>query len=670
MGSVLNVLMLEDSEADAGLVLYHLRSGGFDVRYRRMDTAAEFEAALQQGTWDVVLSDYSMPGFNGMEAFSILKESGVDIPFVIISGTIGEEIAVAAMRHGVHDYLIKDKLARLPVAVARVLQEAVTRREQKQLQSLIAMNERRYKSIFNSANVSLWEVDLLAVSEWLQERHLVSVELLLNYLASQQSYDVGLKETAARATIFDINHTTYNMFNLAADTQLPSTLLACWPAPLIAAWEAILVALVGGQQSLQTEGFLHTADGKEQYFLISLIIPRDKESLKNVVVSFYDVTEKRQMEYRIIASQRMEAVGQLAGGVAHDFNNLLTVILSGAEILQEDFNGVISARNELQQIRRAAERAAKLTQQLLAFSRNQAVQAKVLHVQDATGDMLKIIQKLLGAHIKIVVKQPLTPLYIKADVSQLEQIILNLAVNARDAMADGGTFTLQIDEVAVDHNLPSVTGTVPLGKYLCLKAIDSGTGIPREILPHLFEPFFTTKAPGKGTGLGLATVYGNVQQNKGYITVESELGVGSVFTVYFPLLLIEGGIAQQQQGIVTVAKQGKETILLVEDELMVRDAAKQILERQGYQLLVAGDGKEALEIAAKYQGSIDLLMTDMIMPEMGGKALQEQFSKLYPHTTVLFMTGYSSDTLEESHFILKPFLRDELLAAVRDALSN
>jgi two-component system, cell cycle sensor histidine kinase and response regulator CckA len=669
MGDVLHVLMLEDSEADAGLVLHQLRNGGYDVRYQRMDTAAEFETALHAGHWDVVLSDYSMPGFNGMEAFSILKKSGIDIPFVIISGTIGEENAVETMRHGVHDYLMKDKLTRLPLAVARVLQDAVVRREQKKLQSLIVMNERRYRSIFNSANVSLWEVDLSTVSEWLQERQLVSIDLLLHYLASQQSYDVGLNATAARATVLDINQTTYSMFNLAADTTLPSTLLACWPSTLIAAWEAILVALVAGQQSLQTEGFLHASDGTERYFLISSIIPKEKESLKNVVISFYDITEKRQMEYRIIASQRMEAVGQLAGGVAHDFNNLLTVILSGAEILQEDFQGTLSARSELQQIRRAAERAAKLTQQLLAFSRNQVVQTKVLHVQDAIGDILKIIHKLLGTHIKIVVNQPTPPLYIKADASQLEQIILNLAVNARDAMPDGGSFTLQIDDMAVTSTLASVTGTVPLGRYLCLQAIDTGSGIPREILSHLFEPFFTTKAPGKGTGLGLATVYGNVQQNKGYITVDSELGVGSRFTVYFPLLLTDVGVVQQQATL-SATKPGKATILLVEDEQMVRDATKQILERHGYQILAAGNGQQALLMARDFSGRIDLLLTDMLMPEMGGKALQAQFSQLYPHAKVLFMTGYSSDTLEESRFILKPFLKDELLAAVSDTLSN
>lgn len=671
--SALNVLMLEDSEEDAGLVLHQLRNGGFDVDHMRVQSADDFKDALNYRSWDIILSDYAMPGFNGMEAYSILKSSGLDLPFIMVSGTIGEDVAVKAMRHGIQDYLMKDQLARLAVAVSRELKEAEIRREKKHLYSILKSNERRYQSIFNSAAVSLWEVDFFRVQQWLDIQNINNLGALQKLLkANVGSSDLRFNQAAQLATILDVNQTTLSMLGLEDNISVLGSIEDCWPNGFQTAWNAILEAIVSGHESLQTEGSLLAADGTRRYFLISLIIPQNGEEFKNVVISCYDTTQQHHMERQIIASHRMEAVGQLAGGIAHDFNNLLTVILNASDLLQDEIGQPSNPKYELVQIQRAAERAAQLTQQLLAFSRKQVLQVELIDINDSVKEIINMLGKLIGEHISLSINLSKETIHINADPTQLEQIILNLLINARDAMPEGGELTVSTSNVSVE-NLIEYSGhkkvVIPDGEYALLTVEDTGTGIAPDILEHIFEPFFTTKEQGKGTGLGLATAYGNIQQNNGYMIVNTELGKGTSFKMYFPSIQMQEA-SNEAKGDLPLITGGTETILIAEDEWMVRDIASQILKRQGYHLIQADNGESALALASSYQGKIHLLLTDMVMPQMGGKKLVEKFSVLYPETKVLFMSGYSPEELNGVRFTQKPFLKDELVLAVREALDS
>jgi CheY-like chemotaxis protein len=348
----------------------------------------------------------------------------------------------------------------------------------------------------------------------------------------------------------------------------------------------------------------------------------------------------------------MEALGTLAGGVAHDFNNLLSVILSYTELLLNELEPESSGRPDLEEIRRAAQRAAGLTQQLLAFGRKQVLQPRVLDLNHVVAGMGGILSRLIREDIELHTEAR-TPLpRIKADQGQIEQMILNLALNARDAMLSGGSLVIATGAVELAQPLHGRPGTVRSGSWVTLAVSDSGTGIEPATLPHIFEPFFTTKEPGKGTGLGLATVYGIVQQSGGVILVDSTVGRGTTFTVYLPQVEVTdaAGTAAPAQAD---GPRGTETVLLVEDEEPVRVLARRILIDHGYEVLTAGSGAEALEVAREHRGAIHLLLTDVIMPAMSGREVADRVAAERPDTRVLFVSGYTDEALAH-HGVLRP----------------
>jgi two-component system, cell cycle sensor histidine kinase and response regulator CckA len=515
----LRVVLVEDSEDDARLIVRALRRGGYaDVIAERVDTPEALESRLANAEWDVVISDHNLPQFSAPEALSIVRERVPDLPFIIVSGSIGEDLAVAAMKAGASDYLVKGQLARLVPAVERELTDVERRR-----------------------------------------KHAEAEEAL------------------------------------------------------------------------------------------------------------------RRTEAQLLQAQKVEAIGQLAGGIAHDFNNLLTAILGYSEQLLEDMPGDREARASLEEIMKAGERAASLTRQLLAFSRRQVLEPRVVNLNEIVTDVARLLRRLIGEDIDLATEFEPSLGRVRVDPGQMEQVLMNLAVNARDAMPHGGHLTIRTTRrVFTDpHEVQGIV--MDPGEYVLVTIGDTGTGMPPEIVARIFEPFFTTKEAGKGTGLGLSTVYGIIKQSGGFIFVDSELGRGTTFDIYLPCVNRPLDALKVETGVATV--DGSETILLVDDEAAILVLIRKALEGHGYRVLTAGDGIDALAVAEAHIGSIQLLITDLVMPRMGGGQLAAQLVAARRDLSVLYLSGYTDRrewNLEASlagrAYLQKPFTPSVLMRKVRELL--
>ena len=389
-----------------------------------------------------------------------------------------------------------------------------------------------------------------------------------------------------------------------------------------------------------------------------------------------DISERHLLEQQLRQAQKMEAVGRLAGGVAHDFNNLLMVIKGHTELLMNALPPADGMARKISQIDRAADRAAALTKQLLAFSRMQVLQPRVMNLNGVVEDMGKLLPRLIGEDVDLSIRTAVDLGAIRADASQMEQIIMNLAVNARDAMPEGGRLIIETSNAELDRTYNSTHPIVKPGRYVLLAISDTGTGMDADTQAHIFEPFFTTKEPGKGTGLGLATVYGVVKQSGGFIWVYSEVGKGTSFKIYLPRVDQPEDRANAAAPFAE-APRGTETILLAEDEQDVREVAREFLESGGYKVIEAQNGTEALRLATEHKATIDLLVSDMVMPGMTGKELARRLKLQHAGVGVVYMSGYSEQTVEESAeasgnmlLLTKPFSRGSILRTVREALNT
>ncbi|MDP2627941.1 MAG: PAS domain S-box protein [Candidatus Rokubacteria bacterium] len=408
--------------------------------------------------------------------------------------------------------------------------------------------------------------------------------------------------------------------------------------------------------------------------LLSAALWRDEaDSLLGYHVVIHDVTERRQLEAQLRQSQKMEAIGGLAGGIAHDFGNLLTVIIGRAQLVLSRLPSDDHHRADIDLIQKTALRASALTQQLLAFSRKQVLQPKVLDLDALVSGMAAMLRRLIGEDIELVVTPRSEGVRIKADPGQLEQVILNLAVNARDAMPRGGRLGIETAQAELDEQFCRQHPGAHTGPHVVLAVSDTGVGMNAATRARIFEPFFTTKEAGRGTGLGLSTVYGIAKQHEGYIAVESEPGSGTTFRVYLPR--VEEAVALERGAPPAAAGRGSETVLLVEDEEEVRSLTREILEVTGYTILEAAKPTEALEIARRHDGPIHLLLADIVMPQMNGRQLAGKLTALRPGLRVLHMSGYSDDILGRRGcldpglaLVRKPFSPTDLVRAVRDAL--
>jgi two-component system cell cycle sensor histidine kinase/response regulator CckA len=636
---LLRVLQIEDSKSDAALILRRLDRAGYEVQARREEDAPGMREALARQPWDVILADHGLGNFNAPGALRTLQESGLDIPFIVVSGVIGEDLAVSLMKSGVHDYLMKSDLARLAPAIAREIRDARIRREYKASLEALRQSEERLTLATQATQLGIFDFDPRSQLFIWSEQAMKHFGLTANEGATYADFLLGLHpddrdrvDALVKAALRNDGH--------------------------------------GGQfaAEFRTVGI---ADGIDRCLEATGRVFFDAGEAVRFVGVTIEITERKRLENQFLQSQKLESIGRLAGGVAHDFNNLLTVITGYSEMILGKLPAQHFLRHRMEEISGASNRATVLTRQLLAFSGRQISRSKTISLNQAVRDMEKMLVRLIGADIQVVLALDPEAGSVLADPGQIEQVLMNLAVNSRDAMPSGGRLLIQTSMLDADEQFARTHLSVTPGRYVVLEVSDTGIGMSSGEQARIFEPFFTTKEPGKGTGLGLSTVYGIVTQSGGSIWVTSEPGIGASFRLLFPAVAraIEdvGQIAGDRQ------PSGKETILMAEDEPSVRAYIREVLNRQGYTVLQASNGLEALDIAQRHAGPIDLLITDSIMPKMCGVDLAKQFVLLRPGTPVLCISAHDCNWPEVSTttgYIQKPFTIPALLNGIRALLTT
>jgi PAS domain S-box-containing protein len=636
----LRALLLDDRSDDAELLALELKRSGIQFEWRYACDEATFVAALD---WppDVILADYVLPNFSAPQALALVQARGLDIPFIVVTGSIGEEKAAGILKRGAADYLLKDRVGRIGPAVQRALNERDLRIEARLQAQRLKDAEERTRFALEATGVGTWEADLttgaLAWSATLEALHGLPAGSFSGTFAAFLA-TIHADDRAVVAETIEVATRDHK------DAQI--LYRTVWP-----------------------DGSLHWINGTGRTFYDAAGRPVRAAGVGT------DVTERRLLEEQYRQSQKMEAIGQLAGGVAHDFNNLLTVIQGFAAMLAEDVPAV-AQREELKQINLAATRATALTRQLLAFSRRQILDNAVFDVAQTLRDIEPMLRRLIGEQIQFEVKTPSAIAAIKGDRGQIEQVIMNLALNARDAMPSGGTLVCDVAAVSLSAAYAREHPETTPGRYVRLRVIDSGEGMSQALIARIFEPFFTTKGKEKGTGLGLSTVYGIVKQSGGHITVDSEPSRGTTFRVYLPAACGEVDAPRVSQVDPRSASSEAATILVVEDDVAIRELVSMVLLRHGFRVLLAAGPGEALEIAADPAASIDLLLSDVIMPGMSGKELADRIAAERLGLRVLYMSGYTDDAIAR-HGVLeqglslmqKPFTPDALHRKVREMLA-
>jgi PAS domain S-box-containing protein len=880
----LRVLIIEDSEDDAQLVVRELRRAGREVAFERVETPEAMAAALDRESWDLFVSDYRMPRFLAPEALALYRERSLDAPFIVVSGTIGEEQAVEVMRAGAHDFFLKDRLTRFAAAVERELREAGSRRARRSLARAIEQSplsvvltdaqgrieyvnpaftaitgytpeEAQGRLLDSGAQdaavyASLWQT-IRAGHEWrgevvnrrkdgshyVQDTSISPLSLggrIDGFVAigaditERRRAETELRESRARLEEAQrIAHIGSWEHDLAADKFRYSDemyrLLGVGPEDFAGTMEAFVAlihpddratmaayvkSVLGGHSSsevdfrvVRPDGTVRRMQGRAQPFfdpsgkpcrvagslqdlterrlaedslrcqeqrfrsliensteitallgpggnlrylspafehvlgqpaevwlgqsVLDLVWPEDlarakallervlqspaeaiawqsrlrhakggwrwlegtaanliaEPAVEGIVVNCHDVTERKLAEERqsrteqmLWQSQKMEAIGRLAGGVAHDFNNMLGVITGFGELARRQLPPDHPVQDRLEQILKASSRAADLTRQLLAFSRQQVMRPHALELNAVVEGTRNMLGPLIGEDIELVLRLDPHLGTVMADPTQLDQVLMNLAVNARDAMRQGGRLSFETANVELDEDYVRRHLAGKPGSYVRLAVSDTGVGMDEETRCHIFEPFFTTKAESKGTGLGLATVYGIVKQSGGFIWVYSEPSQGATFKIYLPRVDASQGRETAAPGAAEMPR-GTETILVAEDQEALREMIREVLQQQGYTVLAVANGNTALELSRRHTGPLHLMLADVVMPGMNGREVAERLAAERPDMRTLYMSGYTNGTISDRGLLAegvvlveKPFTAASLAQAVRKAL--
>ena len=610
------VLLVEDNPGDARLLrLAVADAGAGHIRLVHEERLAPALERLASESFDVILLDLSLPDAQGIDTLVRAHASAGGVPIVVLTGIDDEALAIQSLREGAQDYLVKGQVD--GSLLVRALRYAS---ERKRAMDAVARREEHFRSLIENA------LDLISV---------LSSEGVIGYASPSHERVLG-----------------YSPGELAGKSLL--NFVHSEDQPRLAA-----VIEQGGETDSIEYRFRHK-DGAWRVLDSCARNLSSVPAVQGIVVNSRDVTGRKKLEEQLQHSQRLEAMGRLAGGIAHDFNNLLMIVTGYSQILMNGMREGDPGRGDLEQVLKAANRASELTRQLLAFSRRQIVHAKVLDLNALVTDMDRMLRRVMGEDVELVavLASDLKP--VRADHGQLEQVLLNLAVNARDAMPAGGKLTI---ESANAH----LTGKT--GEFVRLSVSDTGAGIDSETQARMFEPFFTTKDPGKGTGLGLSTSYGIVKQHGGDIWVTSEPGAGATFEIYLPAV---SEIPEPREPVApSPVLHGNETILLVEDDAAVRHVLETMLRRHGYEVWACPSPEHALEVAARNGAAVRLLITDVVMPGMGGRDLAARLTALCPGLAVLYVSGYA-DTWNDldAAFLQKPFAPETLALKVRELLGK
>jgi two-component system cell cycle sensor histidine kinase/response regulator CckA len=640
MSETLRILQVEDSESHAELIVRLFENAGCRVHAQRVEDAEEMRAALNRDAWDVVIADHEMAHFDAPGALRILQESGRDIPFIVTSESIGEELAVAMMKSGVHDHVLKHNLARLVPAVERELREACFRRDRRQAEQDLGESQERLALAIEATQFGTFDF-------FPQTGKLIWSGLTKRHLGLPPGVEPSID--AFLGTLHP------------DDRERVQTTV-----------ESLLRPGSGGQYAAEYRT-IGIEDGVERHVSSWGRVYFDPEGQPvRFVGGNLDISERKRLEGQFFQAQKLESVGRLAGGVAHDFNNLLTVINGYSDMLLRKLSPGDGIHDLVSEIRIAGERAAALTGQLLVLSRKQVVLAKEVNVNEIVVEVERLLRRVIGDDVRMESVLSSSLGRVLAEPGQLHQVLMNLAINARDAMPGGGTLSIETGNVDLDDGFAEDHAEVKPGRYVQLSVSDTGSGMTEEVKSHLFEPFFTTKKVGEGTGLGLATVHGIVKQSGGSIWVYSEPGEGTTFKIYLPRI-DPAGIAPDEPKPASPTLLGTETILLVEDQEQVRKMAVRVLRSHGYTVYEAANPAQALLHCERSASPIHLLLTDVSMPGMSGPKLAGLLKPLRPSMEVLFMSGYTeraiTDRLESAgSYLAKPFSPDALAAKVREVL--
>ncbi|MDA9465166.1 response regulator [Bradyrhizobium sp. CCBAU 53415] len=792
----IRILLLEDSEIDAELLAAHLSKAQLGFTLDRVYNRRDFVAALEGGGHDIVLADYSLPDFDGLSALNISTVLQPDLPFIFVSGVVGEEFATNALKRGATDYVVKRNLTRLSTAVERALEQARQRASAKKIQDALARSEVSARLAMEAAKLGLWDYDP-ATRELKWD---ASAKAMLgwpvqkspgyrDYLAACHPDDRDrLHQAVRQATKWSREHdgtfgAEYRIFSDAGserwiaargqalfeekefkrfvgvvrditeerrakkDLEDLTTDLERRVAERTAERDSLwrlspdLFAVIGREGRLRRlnpawSTMLGYAEGTLTESMFDLLLPPEErtevkrqlaDTIRDRTVGRFEsrirhangewrwvtwnaapdeeaiylvgrdctaeraaatalaernaelarqIEERERVEQTLRQMQRLEAVGQLTAGVAHDFNNLLTVILGNIAFVEKRFDKPEreqDVRSRLQYMRTAAERGATLTAQLLAFSRRQKLEPKPVDLNETVTGMSELLQSTMKGSIRIetVLKSDLAPALV--DPTQIELIILNLAINARDAMEIGGALTVETSQAVVKEP-PARPADPPPGDYVVLTVSDTGTGIPPHVLDHVFEPFFTTKEVGKGSGLGLPQVFGFAKQSGGGVKIRTATGEGTSVSVYLPRAAnVSQAPGQTPKSETASGRASAKTILLVDDDSAVREVVGVMLEELGYSVVSVGSGAAALDILAGPE-QFDALIVDYAMPAMSGVEVAKKAHGLRPHLPTLFATGYADlKALEEIHharLIRKPFQEEELARRLHEAFAE
>ena len=641
----LRFLIIDDDPDDLKRLAHRLRKGFPGAVLHEITGKQDLDEAIAQHPFDVVVSEYQLKWSNGLRVLKRIRRRFPHTPVIWVSSASHDEAIAAGMKAGLNDYVSKRHLQRLLKAIRDSLEQA--KRCQQEAHTLQALRaaEQRYRVLSELTSDYAYLLHIKAdgsmVCEWVNERFTAITGYTLEALTCQGGW---------------------TSFIHAEDLSIVSQRPPRW---------------LMGQTDI-SEFRIITQRGEERWFRDYTCPVRDgyERYVMHVYGAGQEITERRRLEEPLRQSQKMEAIGRLAGGIAHDFNNLLQVISGYSDMLQRRLTRQRTLCRYVQEIKNVAEQGAVLTRQLMTVSRKPSFQPQVLDFEGIISNIIPILRRLLGEDIELIASVTPGLGQVIADSGQLEQVILNLAVNARDAMPQGGRLILEAVNVKLDAPLASRLGGMAPGEYIRLAVSDTGSGMDAETQAHIFEPFFTTKEPGKGTGLGLFTVYGIVNQNGGNMQVESTPGVGTTFTIHLPR--VEAPIKEiKVEPAPKLAPHADETILLVEDEQVVRDLVGQVLQTAGYAVLEATSGEQALQMSNAHRGPIHLLLADVVLPGLSGPEVAAQLVSTRPEMQVIYMSGYAPETIirygiSEKHrlFLQKPFTPTTLLAHVREALDT